>query len=151
MPKQWNVSMKDEKERVELKDGLHNGEIAEVKFIGEEDSKSGNPYFLWSIETSEGTLPVRTTLIKGKRWLLKQMLSACGIEANDDDPEKKYAFSESDVLGKPICIVVKNKESSFTGKNGDPVTVTKSEVVGIRKPEPEGSEKVKAKDLEIPF
>ena len=144
MAKKWDVSMKDEKERVELDDGLHEGKIISVRLIDEEESKSGNPYFLWSIETKEGAFPVRTTLLKGKRWLLKQLLSACGIESKEDDPDKKYAFGESDVVGRQVILKIKNKESTFTGKSGEPITTTKPEVVGISGIVPKGSK-------EIPF
>lgn len=130
----WNVSMKDEKDGTKLfSEGKQNAKITGIEFV--EKSNNGNPYFKWELtmENGEGKLPVITTLLKGKRWLLKQMLSACNIEAKSDDPDKKYSFEEKDVLTKIVTINIKNKKSSFTGRDGNLINIEKSEVIGIEK------------------
>lgn len=153
----WNVGMEGEKDGwTELPDGDHVAEIKNVRLVDEEESGSGNPYFLWTLGTKEGDLDVRTTLIKGKRWLLKQMLLACGIESKDDDPEKKYAFSPENVIEKTIIIQIKNKPNSYTNKDGEKVENTKSEVRRVKPYKIEKSaEKVEkaevVDDEEIPF
>jgi len=125
----WNVGMKDEKDRrITLPDGIYAAEIVKVVLISEEKSKSGNPYFKWSLGFPAGEIEVVTTLLKGKRWLLKQMLSACGIEAKKDDPDQKYSFDEEDVIGKLVNVNIINKTSTFTGREGNEIQVTKSEV-----------------------
>src|SRR3990167_113324 len=99
MGKSWNISMKDENDKMPLlSEGWRPFKIVSVNFV--EKSKKGNPYFLWNMECDEGHIAMVTTLIKGKRYLLKQTLSACGIESKEDDPEKKYTFSPQDVEGK---------------------------------------------------
>lgn len=130
----WNIGMQGEKDGKKLfTEGEQLAEILEVKHITQEESKSGNPYFWWKLLTKEGEIEVRTTLLKGKRWLLKQMLSACGIEAKSDDPEQKYSFEEKDVVGKTIVITITNKDNTFTGRTGNLVTFKKSEVTRIQK------------------
>lgn len=118
-----------------LEEGWREFKIVSVKLVSEEESKSGNAYFQWDMECDEGHIPMRTTLIKGKRWLLKQILSACGIEAKEDDPEKKYSFGPEDVEGKPVMGKVVNKEQKpFTGTKGDLVNPEpKSEINSVKK------------------
>jgi len=129
----WKVGMQGEGEgAILLNEGEHVAEIKEVRLVSAEESKSGNPYFFWKLKTESGSIDVRTTLIKGKRWLLKQILLACGIQADEKDPEEKYVFDEKDVMGKKIIINVVNRESSFTGRDGKTVTNTKSEVNRIK-------------------
>jgi hypothetical protein len=134
MGDKWNVSMEGEKDstRTTLPDGDHTVAIKEVKLVSAEESKSGNPYFLWTLATDEGDLDVVTTLIKGKRWLLKQMLSACGIEAKEKDPEQKYSFEPDDVINKTVVIQIKNVTNTFTGRDGNEITFDKSEVKRVK-------------------
>lgn len=132
----WPVSMADEQDKPPLlAEGWQEFTITEVKLVSKEESKSGNAYFLWQLHCDDGTIPMRTTLIKGKRWLLKQTLLACGIEASDSDPAKKYAFGPEDVEGKTILGNVANKTSKpFQGKDGDMITPDlKSEIVAVKK------------------
>ena len=143
----WRVSMKGEqerKERVIFTEGWHNAEILDVKFCpvlpndptkilpGVTYSKSGNPYFWWELLIELEKLEIRTTLLKGKRWLLKQLLFACGIEAKADDPEQKYTFKPEQVLNKIISVNIVNRKNKFTGRDGNEVEFTKSEVNRIR-------------------
>src|SRR3990167_4475279 len=97
----WEVSMAGEQEGRKLWDeGDYILTVKEVRLIGSEESGSGNPYFLWAFTDGKSgdTIETITTLIKCKRWLLKQLLSACGIEAKSDDPEERYSFSSDKVL-----------------------------------------------------
>ena len=132
----WPVSMKDEQDRAPLlTEGWREFIIVSVKHVSEDESKSGNPYFTWDMKCDEGTIQMRTTLIKGKRWLLKQVLSACGIEAKADDPEKKYAFGPEDVEGKSVFGKVVTKEQKpFTLDNGEVVNPEpRSEINRVKK------------------
>lgn len=123
----WEVGMSGEDTgTVLLSEGQHRAVVTGVELIKE--SKSGNPYFLWKLMTGEGPIEMRTTLIKGKRWLLKQTLMACGIVANENDPEEKYVFSEKDVIKKTISIMVINQKQSFVGREGYPIEVERSQV-----------------------
>ena len=126
----WTVGMEGEDEGKKLwKEGEHEVIIHDVKLIDENESKSGNPYFFWTLlNDNDEKIEVRTTLLKGKRWLLKQMLMACGISSDDKDPAQKYKFNPTMVVGKKVIISVVNRESSFTNSNGRKITITKSEV-----------------------
>ena len=126
----WTVGMEGEDEGKKLwKEGDHTVVIHDVKMVNAQESKSGNPYFFWTLlNDNDDKIEVRTTLLKGKRWLLKQMLAACGINANDKDPEQKYKFNPQMVVGKKVIISVVNRESSFTTNKGKKITTTKSEV-----------------------
>ena len=153
----WPVSMQGEQEKPPLlPEGWTRFQIVSVKLVTEEESKSGNAYFLWDMETDGGNIPMRTTLIKGKRWLLKQILSACGIEAKDNDPEEKYLFGPEDVEGKYVMGQVVNKEQKpYTNKRGEVVVPEpKSEINAVKKVE-EGvfpdSPDLRKNEEEIPF
>ena len=74
-----------------------------------------------------------TTLLKGKRWLLKQTLLACGIESKPDDADKKYSFSAEMVEGKTIMIKVANRKNEFTGSDGNQIEKERSEVKSVKK------------------
>lgn len=130
----WSVVMKGEGEaRQRLFDeGDYLAVIKDVENVSAEESKSGNPYFRWTLEIDGDELKMVTTLKKGKRWLLKQLLSACGIEAKPDDPDEKYTFGKIDVIGKEVMVQIKNKKQSFTGRDGDIVEFERSEVVRVR-------------------
>ena len=135
MEKKWPVSMEGEKDKAPLlTEGWHEFEIVGVKLVSEKESGSGNAYFHWDMRSEEGSIPMRTTLIKGKRWLLKQVLLACGIKSREDDPEQKYAFGPEDVEGKKVLGRVANKTGKpFTGRDGELVEPQpKSEIVTVK-------------------
>jgi len=128
----WQVKMKDEgRGKKVFQEGDFEAEVIGVNFINEKEAKSGNPYFLWKLRMEQGDIETVTTLLKGKRWLLKQILSACGIKANENDPDEKYVFSPEGVLYKKILIRIKNKNESFIGKDGKLVEFSKSEVKAV--------------------
>ena len=130
----WSVSMAGEGEGgYKLWDeGEHTLIVKDVELVA--SSNSGNPYFLWTFENEEGDkIEVRTTLIKGKRWLLKQLLSACGIEAMQDDPEEKYRFNPNAVIDKKVLGTIKNKENKYTNREGKEIVNTKSEIQRFQK------------------
>ena len=134
----WPVSMVGEQDKPPLlSEGWTRFRIVSVKLVSEEDSKSGTAYFQWEMKAEEGTIPMRTTLIKGKRWLLKQTLSACGIEAKEGDPDEKYSFGPEDVEGKFVMGKVVNKEQKpYTNRDGDEIQPDpKSEINSVKKAE----------------
>lgn len=122
-----------------------------------EKSSKGNPYFYWTLESEEGIeVKVVTTLIKGKRWLLKQILFACGVEAKKDDPDQKYNFNDENVLEKRVIGNIKHIENKFIGREGNEISYPKAEVNQFKKIETEVSNNKSAKnkkdnDEEIPF
>lgn len=130
----WNVSMQGESDRQPIyKEGPHEAEVLTVSLVTAEQAKSGNPYFKWNLRMAEGDIQTITTLMRGKRWLLKQMLSACGVNAKENDPTKKYSFEEKDVVGQKVIIHIVNRPNTFTGRNGNQITIEKSEVNRVEK------------------
>jgi len=144
MGKRFSVEMEGEKDSGGKRELVPEGEqiliIRSVTLVTEEESGSGKPYFKWELESKIGFIPIDTitTLIKGKRWLLKQLLSACGIKAKEDDPDKKYDFTEENVLKKEVMAFIKhNNENSFIGKEGNKITIPKAEVKRFENADPE--------------
>lgn len=133
----WKVDMSGEGESsnrwASLADGEYAAVVEEVSLVPKEKSGTGNPYFLWILQTAEGKVKVITTLLKGKRWLLKQMLLACGISSNTNDPDEKYSFAAEDVVGQEVSIVIKNKPNKWTNPDGVEKTSMRPEVVRIQK------------------
>jgi len=147
MAKNYSVGMEGESDsggRVLIPEGDQILIIKSLEFI--EKSSTGNPYFYWTLESeNEGTeIKVSTTLIKGKRWLLKQLLSACGIEADENDPEEKYKFNEEDVIEKRVVGYIEHANNEFIGRDGNKVSYPKAEVKRFKKVEEKTSEKESA-------
>jgi len=138
MAKKFSVGMEgesDSRSKQKLPEGEHIMIIKDVVLVRENQSKSGNPYFRWDLKSKkEGIeMPVYTTLIKGKRWLLKQILFACGIEADDKDPDQKYQFDEEDVVKKEVVAVIKHEPNEFVGRDGNVIKHLKAVVKSFRK------------------
>ena len=135
MGEMWAVPMKGEDEGRKLWDeGKYVLTIQDVRLVSKDESKRGNAYFLWTL-TNEGNdkIELITTTLEGKRWLLKQTLSACGIEASPNDTDEKYKFNPTMVVGKFVKVSIKNKENKFTGNDGTERTFTKSEIQRVDK------------------
>jgi len=144
----WAVPMKGEGgERKLWDEGKYVLVIQDVRLVSKDESKSGNAYFLWTL-TNEGNdkIELITTTLEGKRWLLKQTLSACGIEASPNDPDEKYKFSPTMVVGKIVKVSIKNKENKFTGNDGAERAFTKSEIQRVEK-----ADSAKSKSEDAPF
>lgn len=93
-----------------------------------EVSKAGNDMFIAKLQ-DEKTKQVKTTYlvaVKGKRWMLKQLLSACGIEA---DGEGVYKWDFPDVMQKKVIAVIEHREEEWINRNGEAVKSKKSDIV----------------------
>ena len=79
------------------------------------------PYFVWTLKVDSGdeegkVIQSITTAIKGKRWLLKQALHACGIEPNENN---EYNFNAGrDIIGKKLRAVVDVVPDNWTKADG---------------------------------
>lgn len=137
----WTVGMKGEQERNKVfEEGWRTWTIRSVRLVPDEDSGTGKAYFEFEFEKEDGNITVRATLTKydpetkkGGRWMLKNILKSCGIEAKSDDPDEKYAFEPKDVEGKIVEGKIKNKMNKWTNSQGDAVENEKSEIVQVRK------------------
>lgn len=157
MGKRFSVGMEGESDdggRALIPEGDQILIIKSVELVTAEQARKGNAYFWWTLESKEERIEIKivTTLIKGKRWLLKQLLSACGIEAKEDDPDKKYNFAEEDVIDKSVVATIKHIPNEFTGRDGKLIKYPKAEVKRFKEIETESPKTNKtSEDEEIPF
>jgi hypothetical protein len=99
----------------EMPDGWHAFEVVRMD---EKRSKQGNEMFVAKVVSAEdagiGT-DVYLVAEKGKRWFLKQLLSAVGIEP---DEEGNMSWDLSDVEGHTVLGKVEHKkEDDWTDRN----------------------------------
>jgi hypothetical protein len=109
----------------------------EVVKMEEGFSKANNPkftiYFVSAGDTSKG-LTQDLTNIQGKRWLLRQLLEACGIEPDINEEGKKiYTWDIPDVEGKSISGRIVHEKSSFIDREGNERDSLKAKIVEFKK------------------
>ena len=105
--------------------------LFQLKSGKEETSKAGNPMFKFTIEDqdtqySEEIYVVRTP---GKRWVLKTILEALGIERQVDG----YAYELEDLLNKNIEGEVVHEPNEYVNRLGETVKTIQHKIVGFRK------------------
>jgi hypothetical protein len=95
---------------------------------------SGNPMFILTIEepNSGSVDTVYMTDVKGKRWLLKQFLAACGVE---EDAESKVKWCEEDVVGCSIEAKNVPEPNEYVTKAGETIKEMRNKINGFRKTE----------------
>ena len=129
----YRDDMSREKERKQpLPAGWRKFEIAKCM---EEISKQGNEMLLITLideEThqEEKVYAVRTP---GKRWFLKSILTACGIEAGKDGV---YEWDISDILDKKVEGLVEHIEESWINREGATIKTTKGKITQVRETTP---------------
>ncbi len=97
----------EDKVTFEMPDGWHDFEIVKLE---EKTSKQGNQMFVAKVVSAQdygvGT-DVYLVAEKGKRWFLKQLLSACGCEP---DGEGHFLWDLPDVEGKNVSGRVEHQQ-----------------------------------------
>ena len=105
----------------------------EVVRLEEQTSKAGNQMFKISLvladDMSTGT-DVFAVAEAGKRWFLKQLLTACGCEAGQDGV---YDWDVADVEGKTIQGRVEHIQETWIDREGRERKTPKSKVVEFKK------------------
>jgi len=106
-----------------IPEGLRTVRVTEMK---EEHSKKGNLMFVTDFEDKETQSTMRAYLIaeKGKRWLLKSLLSACGIA---EDVEGVMDWDIPDVINKVVVGQVVHFEEPWINREGNEVMVKKGQ------------------------
>ena len=86
-------------------------------------SKQGNEMFVVNIgDVKTGyTEDIYLVATQGKRWLLKELLAACGITRGSDD---KYSWDIPDILTKEIAGLVEHEPNEYINRNGETVKTT---------------------------
>ena len=96
-----------------------------------EVSSKGNDMFVCQfldVETGKSK-KMWLVSVEGKRWLLKQLLEACGVVRAED---KKYNWDFPDVIGKPVMGYVQVENETFINREGKEVTQPKSKIVEFK-------------------
>jgi hypothetical protein len=80
-------------------------------------SKSGNDMFIVELKDIETQYIDKVYLVatQGKRWALKQLLTACGVTAGKDGV---YDWSTSDIIGKEINGEVEHEDNEYINREG---------------------------------
>ncbi len=121
--------MKGEKEKkIALPEGWREFEILTCE---EQVSKQGNEMFKFifaDCETGQEE-EIFAVAVKGKRWFLKQLLTACGIVA---DKEGFYEWDIADVLNRTVFGRVQHIDEEWINREGETVVTKKGKIVEIK-------------------
>jgi len=103
-----------------------------VTNVEQQTSKAGNEMFVITLDHPDsGSVDVvHAITTKGKRWLLKQFLGACGIE---EDDKGVYKWVEDDVVGCSVEAYNKPEPNEFTRRDGTVVKEMRNRINGFRK------------------
>lgn len=87
----------------------------------ESKSKAGNLMFITELTFKEQLGYSENIYLvgeQGKRWMLKKLLSACGIEAAADGI---YKWNPEEIIGKEIRVLVEHEDNEYIDRNGNEV------------------------------
>lgn len=99
-----------------------------VVSMAEEKSKAGNMMFVTRLKDNQTGVESNVYLVaeKGKRWLLKQLLTAVGIQQDNDG---NFIWDIPDVVGKTAMAVVEQSPEKWINREGEEIESMKSRVV----------------------
>ena len=103
----------ESKRKILLPEGFRKFEIRDCK---EKISSKGNDMFIFTlkdIKTGQEDI-VYATAVKGKRWFLKQILTACDVAAGQDGI---YEWDIPDVLGKTIAGNIYHDDEEYINRD----------------------------------
>jgi hypothetical protein len=125
--------MTDEMSKWLPDEGEHKLEVATMK---EETSRAGNPMFrvhFVSCDDPSNGFEQLLTNIPGKRWLLRQLLEACGIEPEENAEGRKiYNWDISDIEGQTVLARIEHDKTPFIGRDGNEVVIPKPKVAEFK-------------------
>lgn len=126
--------MTNESERWMPEEGRHNLEIISMEGGY---SRAGNPKYtivFASADNPKLTLQQDITNIQGKRWLLRQMIEACGIEPEENEEGKKiYNWEIEDMIGKTVSAQIIHDKTPFIGRDGREIVIPKAKIIRFEK------------------
>ncbi len=120
---------KEQEPNVTLPEGWHEFKCVDMV---PEVSKKGNDMFVSDFVhvKTEKHMKMWLVSVEGKRWMLKQLLEACGIVKSEDG---NYNWDFPDIINKSILGYVQNVDESFIGRDGNEVKTQKSKIVEFKK------------------
>lgn len=109
--------------------------VFQIKQGKEATSKAGNPMFIFTIQDNETNYIEDIFCISspGKRWVLKCILSACGIERSASGT---YDWDIPDILNKDILGLVEHEPNEYINRDGETIKTTQHKIVDFKKYEP---------------
>ena len=100
-------------------------------------SQSNNPKYtinLASADEPQNGLTQDLTNIQGKRWLLRQLLEACGIEPQKNEEGRNiYVWDISDIEGKTVSAQIQHDKTPFIDREGKERVVPKAKIIAFKK------------------
>jgi len=100
-------------------------------------SKSNNPKYIINFASADDPtngLQQNLTNIQGKRWLLRQLLEACGIEPEKNKEGRKiYDWDVADVEGKTVSAKIIHDKTPFIGRDGNERIAPKAKIMEFKK------------------
>jgi len=84
-------------------------------------SKAGNSMMIIELtyKPSDYTEKIYLVAEEGKRWQLKKLLTACGVEAGQDG---KYQWNTEEIVGKEIRVLNEPEDNTYTNRQAIEVT-----------------------------
>ena len=82
--------------------------------IGMKDKETGYVDSIYAVAT------------EGKRWVLKNILSSCGVKAGADGV---YDWSSSDIIGKEVVGEVEHEDNTWINREGNEITSKQHKIV----------------------
>jgi len=102
-------------------------EVLVLEMIEGKSKTSNNRMFTVTLQDVETKAEMLAWLVAEpkKRWMLKSLLSAIGIEAGQDGV---YEWSVEDVIGKQAIAIVGHVQEPWINRDGVEVTSTKAKI-----------------------
>lgn len=94
-------------------------------------AKSGNNMFVFKLTDDKTKYEDTVYLVAEpkKRWMLKSLLSVCGIKAAEDGI---YNWDIPDVIGKEVGGLVEHEDNDYINRDGQKVTKKQHKIVEFR-------------------
>lgn len=111
------LDMSQEQEVVQ-RELMPEGEVVlKIIKIEPKTSKAGNEMLEWTVMSKDGKCDVICTILtQGKRWALKNILSACNVQVLDGEI---YVFEPEQLVDKLIVGINKHIENEFINRKGE--------------------------------
>ncbi len=102
-----------------------------IKTCIEETSKAGNPMFIITLLDNETQYidTIYAISTQGKRWVLKNLLAACGVAAAKDGV---YKWEITDILNKEVEGLVGHEPNEYINRAGDKVNTTQHKIIEFK-------------------
>lgn len=115
-------------------EGLVNVEVISVEMGFSQTNNPKYTVMLASADNPQDVLQIDLTNIPGKRWLLRQLLEATGIEGQENSEGRKiYQWEIDDILGKTVTAKVIHDKTPFTNRQGYEEIRPKAKIIEFKK------------------